>query len=186
MFWGISLENNLRRIRWELLERIKNVKLRRLTLYKAFTRGEKEGEEICNQHRQEERLSRPSAEFPWKVSCFLHVLWMHAWHLGQSGKRSSFKLSGDFLSLLQLSNCEGKSKVHGVIFLFFNISNRQGKDPLSCLEPMMAASCRKLKLGLLHYLHPFPLRQNGNQLLIPFYCYCCLILYFLSTNSFKA
>ena len=38
-FKGIYLESNLRRIWWELLERIKNVKLRRLTPYKAFTRG---------------------------------------------------------------------------------------------------------------------------------------------------
>ena len=33
------MESSLRRIWWELLERIKNVKLRRLTPYKAFTRG---------------------------------------------------------------------------------------------------------------------------------------------------
>ena len=37
------MESNLRRIWWDLLERIKNVKLRRLTPYKAFTRGGKEG-----------------------------------------------------------------------------------------------------------------------------------------------
>ena len=36
----IYWKSNLRRIWWELLERIKNVKLRRLTLCKAFTKGE--------------------------------------------------------------------------------------------------------------------------------------------------